>query len=171
MVYLPQGDVPVNVLGAFLSLSHDRNLSRDNRDALYRWADVWIDRFPGADELLLRSLEIDHDVDPVLVMEIVNAVVARDIDNRTRDAVIRCVIAHLRPGLDSRAQVDLVRAIGPTLDEQEWTELHLNAAIRLAELKIVRFSITREHADRLLETYADRRPDFVSRIGILVKNA
>jgi hypothetical protein len=169
LVYLPRGDAPTNVLGAFLRLQYDRHLGRAERDALYRRVDAWIDRFPGADELLLRCLEFDHDVDPDLVMEIVNAVAARDIDARTRDAVLRCVLAHLHSGLDSAQRQDVIRAVVPLLP-LEWTDLHLDAAIRLAELGISHQLVSQEQAQRLLETYADRRPDFVSRIAIIVED-
>ncbi|MFI6072430.1 NACHT domain-containing protein [Actinoplanes sp. NPDC051343] len=164
LVYLPRGEAPVNVLGAFLRLQYDRELGRADRDALYRRAEAWTDEFPGAGELLLRCVELDRDADPHVVMEIVGVIVARDIDSRTREAVLRCILAH--PGLAGHDNI--LSVVGPILDTHDWTDLHLEVAIRLCEQKVFRYFLSGDRAHRLIETYGKTRPDFASRIGILV---
>ncbi|MEV6846892.1 hypothetical protein [Actinoplanes sp. NPDC051411] len=168
-VYLPRGHDPVNILGALFALQHDHDLTRAAREALYRQAAEWGYRFPGIVEPLLRTLELDGDVGLALVAEIVDVVCDADIDAATRIALLRCITAHLGKGEDTYVRGAIVGAIVSILeqDENEWTEQHVDAAVRMAELKIIRYPITESRARLLLDTYAIQRPDLVSRIRIL----
>jgi hypothetical protein len=169
-VYLPIGETPVNSLGCFLSLLHDRRLSGTGRETLYNRAADWIDLFPGASELLLHTLELDHDVDLGIVSSVIDRVLERGTDPHIRVALLRCVIAHLDP---ARGRAACKRIVDPLLidvfNRGEWTDLHLDAAIRIAELGFDSISVSEMRARQLLSIYATRRPDFVSRIRIITE--
>jgi NACHT conflict system protein len=171
-VYLPIGEKPINRLGVFLSLLLDRDLPRAEREVLYRQAIDWSTLFPDAPLLLLHALELDHDVDARLVFAVVHRLADRCTEPRICTALVRCVIAHLDPVQEPAAcrnMADLLLA--DVLGHKDaWTDLHLDAAIQLAELGLGAISISEKHARRLLAAYATRRPDFTSRIQILVKN-
>jgi hypothetical protein len=167
-VYLPAGDGPVNLLGAYLSLLYDRELSRAKREALYRWAAGWASRIPGGDELLLRCLQIEFDVDLGLVASVVAILTDRGIEPESHLPLLRCVVAHLDPARGQGACEDMAARIYiHVLETDEWTDEHLDAALRIHELSLGPLSISAEHAHRLLESYANKRPDFVARIGAL----
>ncbi len=171
-VYLPRGGAPVNVLGAFLSLSHDHHLSASERESLYRYAAGWSRTVPGGDELLLRCLELDADVDLTLLADLVQALAERGTGLRGGVPLLRCVTAHLHPDRDRAACERLAACLVVfVLDREDWTDLHADAAIRIAELDLGRIVITAERAQELLDAYAARRPDFVERVRILVPDS
>ncbi|MEU4689591.1 hypothetical protein [Actinoplanes sp. NPDC023714] len=167
--FVPVGEKPVNMLGAFLSLTHDRTLSRTERDKLYRRAIEWSGLFPGAAELLLSALEADEEVDPGIVASAVEHLAERGTDPRVRAALHRCVTAHLDPARDRAACERMIRSLlVEMVDRDEWTELDLDLAIRVVELNLATVSITADRARHLLDRYAGRRPDFVARIRTLI---
>ena len=166
--FVPVGEKPVNMLGAFLSLTHDRTLSRAARETLYLRAVEWTGLFPGAPELLLHALESDEEVDPGVVASAVEHLAARSADPRVRVALLRCVAVHLDPARDRSACERMVRPLlGGMWDPKDWTDLDLDVAIRLVELGLATISISEDRARRLLATYAGKRPDFVIRIRAL----
>jgi hypothetical protein len=135
---------------------------------LYDHAAGWIELFPGAPELLLHTLELDHDVDLEIVSSVVHKVVERGTDPHIRVALLRCVTAHLDP---ARGRESCERVVKPILadvfNRGEWTDLHLDAAIRIAELGLESISISEMRARQLLNIYGNRRPDFAARIHII----
>jgi hypothetical protein len=166
-VYLPVGAKPINILGALLGVLLDRGQSSPEREALYLRATEWTLNFiPDAKELLLRCLELDREVKVDVVSKIVHEFLQRGLgtdDARIRLLLLRCATEHMDATSTSMAQAVALHL----LERDEWTDLHLDAAIRMTELGLGRISIKKEEARRLLGAYATKRPDFISRIRVL----
>ncbi|GIM89838.1 NACHT domain-containing protein [Paractinoplanes toevensis] len=166
-VYFPIGAKPVNILGALMNALLDPTQSTEEREALYLRTAEWTLTFiPEAKELLLRCLELDLDVGKDVVSKIVLDFLQRGLgaeDARIRLLLLRCANAHMDATSESMAQAVSLHL----LERDEWTDLHLDTAIRMAELGLGRISIRDEEARRLLGAYATKRPDFIPRIRIL----
>nr|WP_221374857.1 hypothetical protein [Actinoplanes polyasparticus] len=166
-IYLPIGAEPVNILGALTSVLLDPVQSPDEREELYLRATEWtLTLIPEAKGLLLRCLELDAEVKEDVVSKIVLDFLERGAggeDARIRRRLLRCATVHMRASSKRMA-----RAVSfHLLERYEWTDLHLDAAIRMAELGLGRISLHDEEARRLLGAYATTRPDLISRIRIL----
>ena len=168
-VYLPTGRKPVNMLGAYLSLAHDPELPVAEREALYldavdgRWG------FQHPNEMVLRCLERDSTVSLALVSTVVQKIAESSKDQRTRVALLHCAIEHLDPNRDRAACDRVARSlVDHVLIRDKWTQIHLDVAIRLAELGLATIPLGEEQGLELLAAHQAKRPDFIPRIRILL---
>jgi hypothetical protein len=86
-----------------------------------------------------------------------------------RVAMLRCVSAHLDPAQNLKAWEGIEDRLADTFALDKWSEVHVDVAIRLAEHGLRAPKISEHEARELLDNYAAKRPDFVSRIQILIK--
>jgi hypothetical protein len=165
---LPPDGEPFSALTGYLSIVHDRQLPPVERAALYR---LIVDE-PGVDLVqVMRCLEVEPDVDGDSVVFVVKAA-ADNVPQRTEEfarASVRCLTAHLDPSMPADALERLQYQLAIALEIDTWTEDHVEAAIRMAEMRLFSRGIAEATARDLLRKYGTRRPDFVARIGILVE--
>jgi hypothetical protein len=171
IVFHLSGGRGVTALHGLLLLAGAPGLPADLRAELYpavlpaiaaaqpNWADV-----------LMHCLQNDTGVAPEVLKETVAALGPFEDDPRIRAGVVRALMAHLPLAHQRGASSWPLRKMDHLLQNSvAWSEVEVDAAIRLAELGLLRCEIDESRAGELLARFAAARPDFTSRIRILVR--